>query len=92
MPRFRKKPVEIEAIFYDGTSTGAHEIRKWMNGEKYVRHPVRSRDLGPMFIDTLEGEMRADPGDWIIKGIQGEFYPCKPDIFEATYEEVEDAS
>jgi len=39
-------------------------------------------------IVTLEGEMRADLGDWIIKGVKGEFYPCKPDIFEATYEEV----
>jgi len=42
----------------------------------------------PIFIDTLEGQMRADPGDWIITGVHGERYPCKPDIFEATYEPV----
>ena len=46
-------------------------------------------DNGGVNIHTLEGVMRADPGDWIIKGIKGEFYPCKPDIFAATYEPVE---
>ena len=44
---------------------------------------------GDLMIRTLEGDMRAIPGDWIIRGVQGEFYPCKPDIFEATYEEAE---
>ena len=43
-------------------------------------------DVCFLSIDTLEGRMRADPGDWIIQGVKGEFYPCKPDIFEATYE------
>ncbi|WP_333816903.1 hypothetical protein [Tabrizicola sp.] len=46
--------------------------------------------LGPsILIDTLKGQMRADPGDWIIRGVKGEFYPCKPDIFDATYEAAE---
>ena len=58
------------------------EIVAWCGGR-----PV-DFDGHVIAIDTLEGEMHADPGDWIIRGVQGEFYPCKPDIFEATYEPV----
>lgn len=89
MPKFRKKPVIIEAVKYDGTSTAIAEIRKWMDGEEFIRRSVRSRDIGPLSISTLEGEMKASPGDYIIKGVQGEFYPCKPKIFEQTYEPVD---
>jgi hypothetical protein len=46
-------------------------------------------ESGALFIPTLEGEMRADVGDWLIKGVAGEFYPCKPDVFAATYEPEE---
>lgn len=78
--RYRKKPVEIEAVRWSGenvaTITRFLESQKGRVGMDYVE------------ITTLEGTMRADIGDFIIKGVKGEFYPCKPDIFEATYEAV----
>lgn len=85
--RWRKKPVVIQAVRYDGSNDRL--ILDWIN---YFGGKAASRDDGDpgkgwhLEIRTLEGVMRADIGDWIIKGIQGEFYPCKPDIFEATYE------
>ena len=76
--RFRKKPVTIEAIQWTGTNLD--EIDKFMSG---VHWSVPEHD--PV-IPTLEGDMKVSLNDWIIKGVKGEFYPCKPDIFEATYE------
>lgn len=84
MPMFRKKPVVIEARQVptaDAWATEAAALSCWCDGSPVVDA------LGPcILIDTLEGTMRADPGDWIIRGVKGEFYPCKPDIFAATYE------
>lgn len=80
--KYKKRPVVIDAIQYNGAN--ADEISEFV-GESYVgnrRTPV---------ISTLEGEMSVTAGDWVIKGIKGEFYPCKPDIFEATYLNMEDA-
>jgi hypothetical protein len=87
MSRFRKLPVEIEAYRFDNRIT--NQPPSWVlqaKADGVVR--VEIKPLA-MFIQTLEGEMRADEGDWIIQGIKGEIYPCKPDIFEATYEPVE---
>jgi hypothetical protein len=83
MPRFRKKPVEIEAMQYPGMREHAEaaEVLRWLE-----EHGVSNYHDRGLIIRTLEGDMLAQPGDWIIKGVQGEFYPCKPDIFEATYE------
>lgn len=81
--RYRKKPVVIEAIQYTGSNAG--EIRDFVD---FPLHGLASPNI--LWIETLEGTMRADKGDWIIKGVQGEFYPCKPDIFAATYEMVAD--
>lgn len=87
MPKFRKKPVEIEAIQY--VPGGQSLVESWMVG-----HGARNQ-FGVAFdnvvIHTLEGTMTANPGDWIIRGVKGEFYPCKPDIFATTYDEVVDA-
>ncbi len=82
--RFRKKPVVVEAVQWAGDNP--EEIVMFMHPEKprYMDQFSNADDL--MGIETLEGLMVANKGDWIIKGIQGEFYPCKPDIFEATYE------
>ena len=88
MAKYRKKPVVIEAFQFGVTPK--HELPIWAKD-------AISKDLIKPFsqhggtirwaeIDTLEGTMRADYGDFIIKGINGEFYPCKPDIFEKTYE------
>lgn len=90
MTRYRKRPVEIEAVQFEGTTTSMVAIQHWMSGSDYFRPEVQTRDYRTMEIETLEGTMIANPRDWIIKGVQGEFYPCKPDIFEATYEEVTD--
>jgi hypothetical protein len=96
MPMFRKKPVVIEALHYTGDNvlealhyTGKHPSwDKWFTSEEQYAAHVRA-DRGAFRIITLEGVMEAMPGDWIIKGVQGEFYPCKPDIFNATYDPME---
>jgi len=77
--KYRKKPIVISAIKFTGNNCKA--ILDWL-GEKAVCGAYL------VLIYTLEGVMRAKPGDYIIKGINGEFYPCKPDIFEKTYEEI----
>ena len=82
MAKFRKKPVVIEAMRWDGSNKSAAQIMHWC-GRKL------ENGNGLMIINTLEGDMRANVGDWIIRGIQGEIYPCKPDIFEETYEAVD---
>jgi len=87
--RFRKKPVIIEAIRWDGKIGTLRQLQEiGMDTTLYSTgsYPIEICNLR---IKTLEGEMRADIGDWIIKGVKSEFYPCKPDIFEQTYEPVE---
>ena len=84
---YGKKPVVIEAMQMNGQTV---EIAKWLNehGCKFSAstHPTdASQDT--LTIHTLEGAMEASPGDWIIRGVKGEFYPCKPDVFDFTYEE-----
>lgn len=81
--KFRKKPVVIEAVHFDETSLNANEIIRWSEGA--VQKCINADFLE---VKTLEGTMVAKRGDYIIKGVNGEFYPCKPDIFEKTYEEV----
>ncbi len=78
--KYRKKPVIIEAVRWYGDKSVLPE--GWPGG-----FPNVAPD-GRLFIGTREGAMVANPGDWIIKGVAGEFYPCKPDIFKLTYEEV----
>jgi hypothetical protein len=78
--KFRKKPVVVEAMQWDATVPTGERLREWSD------HRVRHHGGSICFIETLEGTMEARPGDWIIRGVKGEFYPCKPDIFEATYE------
>lgn len=87
MAKFRKKPVVIEAIQYDGTENSVVEIlelKEAFSASKSIR-----AGADHLLIHTLEGIMRADKGDWVIKGVNGELYPCKPDIFEKTYEKVD---
>lgn len=88
MGLYRKKPVVIEAIQFTGDNK--QEVIDFMriHNEGNGFHFEDIKDLSPekVYIHTLEGEVTASRGDWIIKGVQGEFYPCKPDIFEATYE------
>lgn len=90
--KYRKKPVEIEAFRYDGDfidKDGNYYIPGW-GIEAFENNVIKynSYDKGKLAIETLEGTMIADIGDYIIKGINGELYPCKPDIFRKTYELV----
>lgn len=89
MPFFKKKPVVIEAHRFSGSSTDAACFRKWFEGGEYRRSSIQTCDIRDLEIHTLEGVMKARPGDYVIKGVNGEFYPCKPEIFAATYEAVE---
>jgi hypothetical protein len=91
MGKFRKKPVVIEA--WCNTEDMPHRslVPDWLQSA-FDGRSVRPDGVGyhhGYYIDTLEGQVHASYGDWIIRGIKGELYPCKPDIFEATYEVVE---
>lgn len=108
MSRFRKRPVEIEAVEYTPRIArhgwGAWTIPTWLDDAyedgtvtNVCDHNPAGRSYDEKFanprlaIRTLEGTIYASPGDWIIRGVAGEIYPCKPDIFAKTYEEVEEA-
>jgi hypothetical protein len=115
MGKFRKKPVVIDAVRWEGATIGMtngrapspptcsnaaspeleYELPEWLPSAldvtdiKYPGSPEPGhvwRDGDSLFIGTLEGVHEARPGDWVIRGIKGELYPCKPDIFAATYE------
>lgn len=89
--KYRKKPVVIDAVQYDGKNGAA--LRRWSNDaviESPVLEPREGNPTGEYVqVKTLEGTMCGIVGDWIIRGVNDEFYPCKPDIFEKTYEAVE---
>ena len=87
--KYRKKPVVIEAMRFDTSSYSAMtEVARWCGG--LICSEAKASDWTDvaywLSIPTLEGVMKASPGDYIIRGVQGEFYPCKPNIFEDTYE------
>lgn len=82
--KYKKKPVVVEAIQL--TNKNLLEVKEWCNGELVPNAETSGCDL---YISTLEGIMHADINDYIIQGVKGEFYPCKPDIFEKTYEVAE---
>lgn len=82
--QYRKKPIVIEALHLDAYMT-TRAVLDFVGQAGTII-------AGGVEIETLEGTMRAEIGDWIIRGIKGEFYPCKPDIFEATYEVVDAAN
>ena len=89
MPKYRKKPVVIEAMYINGGFGNFDDICEWA-GIDFNANSSPLHGVVEIFIDTMEGEMKANQGDYIIKGVKGEFYPCKPDIFEMTYELLED--
>lgn len=93
--RYRKKPVIIEAQQF--TPESSHEVYQWVEAntqgsfDPYAEEiPASGVSIDPetgfILIATLEGVMQAKPGWWVIRGLQGEFYPCKPDIFDASYD------
>lgn len=88
--KYRKRPVVIEAQKWDGTDEGYRNIiTNFASLEKEgTALPISFTFREFIVIHTLEGVMQTNPGDYIIRGVKGEYYPCKPDIFEATYEKV----
>lgn len=99
MSKFRKKPVVIEAMQWDGSRASIEAICRWANDvpisdaqevvdeEPWIDYTFAAPDdVSNVLCHTLEGPLNVSVGDWIIRGVQGEFYPCKPDIFDATYE------
>lgn len=97
--KFVKKPVEIEAVklpvFMGEAIPGVtleileylEHVNRWCSGQLVHYHGGVNKNKGySIFISTLEGTMEATPGDWIIKGVEGEFYPCKPEIFKKSYD------
>lgn len=81
MPKYRSKPVIKEAIQWTGKNT--EEVMNFTSNKAMINQE------SVLTISTLEGVMSAVEGDYIIKGLMGEFYPCKPDVFEKSYEEIE---
>lgn len=88
--KYRKKPIEVEVKCAGGDgvrpTTSWRVLAEWCGGD--LIRSADGRSVVGLVIHTLEGDMRAELGDYIIRGVQGEFCPCKPDIFEATYEAV----
>lgn len=89
MKQYRKKPVTIEAVQFDGLNPT--EIKDFVgeNCEVEIYDNEVTPPIAFIVIHTLEGDMEVSKGDYVIKGVKGEFYPCKPDIFEQTYESAE---
>lgn len=87
-PFFKKKPVVVEAHQFDGTATGAAFIVHW--SAQLVTGPYDEDRRPYLMIETLEGVLRAEEGDWVVRGVAHEYYPVKPDVFGATYELVAD--
>ena len=83
--KYRKKPIVIEAMLWDGEYETLYDVL-WFTGIK----EFYTTDKNEIPIHTSEGTMLASVGDYIIKGVNGEFYPCKLDVFEKTYEKVEE--
>lgn len=88
MPKARKKPVVIEYVQWTGDNT--EDVANLAKDIQIKKDLCLLYAREQLIIPTLEGDMRANKGDYIIKGVRGEIYPCKPDIFEATYEAVEE--
>lgn len=90
--KFRKKPIVVDAIQWRANEMLLKEIMDFFGGLKAIGAKSIGKHKGNLIITTLEGDMTASDGDYIIMGVQGELYPCKPDIFEQTYEPVIDQS
>jgi len=94
--RYKKKPIVIEALKWTGNNTS--EMEAFCPTAELIGSRLKENEWGigvtatTLCIPTLEGDHMASEGDYIIKGVKGEFYPCKEDIFFMTYEEVQDAS
>jgi hypothetical protein len=89
MPTYRKKPVEIEAVHLFDDGANAPQVSTWIQSCGGSAAPYVEGDEHGLIVYTLEGPMKARPGWWVIRGVVGEFYPCDPGVFAATYEAVD---
>ncbi len=85
--KYRKKPIVVEAVQYQGAGN-VTEIADWICSAFESGVLAATNGCDPLIVRTPSGPITVSPGDWIIEGVNGELYPCKPDIFEKTYEEV----
>lgn len=91
MAKYKKKPVVVEAMQFTGTKENLNLLMDFIDRDiSVLRGGAPHRKIINIIIETLEGNHMANIGDYIIKGVKGEHYPCKPDIFEMTYEPVEE--
>ncbi|KGL44498.1 hypothetical protein EP56_07815 [Listeriaceae bacterium FSL A5-0209] len=88
--KYRKKPVEVEAFQFDPDKNAREPDWFWLGIGTGVIAAQYQGSVQSWHIETLEGLMQISKGDWIIRGVKGELYPCKPDIFEMTYEAVKE--
>lgn len=88
MGKFRKKPVVIEAVQFTGEKMPLADVPQWLVDAMISRVVTTPEDEKVLAIKTLEGTMTANPSDWIIRGVKGELYPCRDDIFKITYDEA----
>lgn len=88
MAKYKKKPIIIEAIQFNNERSIYDMETRW--GYNFIAAASYSTPITTVSIDTLDGNMKVSPGDWVIRGVNGEFYPCKHEIFEKTYELVEE--
>lgn len=86
--KFRQKAAPIEALRWDGTPDAASRIIEWITDCGVGARFWSVSGISVISIDILEGRLHAQPGDWIIRGVDGKFYPCKPDVFVVMYEPV----
>jgi hypothetical protein len=91
MPKFRKKPVVVEAVQFTRDWKAPPWVREAMDDYR-IGYSTSAHSAPQLWIKTLEGSMVASPGDWIIRGVKGEIYPCKPVIFALTYEPVSEGA
>lgn len=90
MAKFRKKPVVIEAVHFFGfNSPNGVALEIPADVKAFIGRPIIQYNSAGIVISTMEGDHLASPGDWIIRGVKGELYPCKPDIFAMTYDPAE---
>lgn len=80
----RKKPVVVEVIQYNGKNH--HKLKAFVGHSLHIQQEHYASDVLELHIETLEGQMKVSIGDYVIRGVNGEFYPCKPDIFKKTYD------
>ena len=91
MMKYRKRPIEVDAVQYEGHGCFVRggRVPDWIFDALEARVLTATNGTDPFRIKTLEGELTVSPNDWIIRGVNGELYPCKPDVFAKTYDSVE---